>query len=142
MFKAGEPDVGDDGAAEEVDEQALDPLHLEVLLEDGSGEEEAGLRAGGDLVVGELLETFELDDPELNHVMDVLIESAQGLQAIEIKSGSTFASDWTDGLKKWQKFAGEESFQPSLVYGGTDSHEREGVQVWGWSALSKLSPLR
>jgi len=74
--------------------------------------------------------------------VDVLIESAQGLQAIEIKSGSTFASDWTDGLKKWQKFAGEESFQPSLVYGGTDSHEREGVQVWGWSALSKLSPLR
>ena len=76
MFKAGEPDVGDDGAAEEVDEQALDPLHLEVLLEDRSGEEKAGLRAGGDLVVGELLETFELDDPELNHVKDVLIESA------------------------------------------------------------------
>ena len=76
VFKAGEPDVGDDGAAEEVDEQALDPLHLEVLLEDWAGEEEAGLRAGGDLVVGELLETFELDDPELNHVKDVLIESA------------------------------------------------------------------
>jgi predicted AAA+ superfamily ATPase len=74
--------------------------------------------------------------------VDVVIESAQGLQAIEIKSGSTFASDWTDGLKKWQKFAGDESIQPSLVYGGTDSHEREGVQVWGWPALGKLNPLR
>jgi predicted AAA+ superfamily ATPase len=74
--------------------------------------------------------------------VDVVIESAQGLQAIEIKSGSTFASDWTDGLKKWQKFAGDESIQPSLAYGGTDSHEREGVQVWGWPALGKLSPLR
>lgn len=74
--------------------------------------------------------------------VDVVIESAQGLQAIEIKSGSTFASDWTDGLKKWQKFAGEESIQPSLVFGGTDSHEREGVQVWGWPALGKLNPLR
>jgi predicted AAA+ superfamily ATPase len=74
--------------------------------------------------------------------VDVVIESAQGLQAIEIKSGSTFASDWTDGLKKWQKFAGDESIQRSLVYGGTDSHEREGVQVWGWPALGKLNPLR
>jgi predicted AAA+ superfamily ATPase len=74
--------------------------------------------------------------------VDVVIESAQGLQAIEIKSGSTFASDWTDGLKKWQKFAGDESIQPSLVYGGNDSHEREGVQVWGWPALGKLNPLR
>lgn len=74
--------------------------------------------------------------------VDVLIETAQGLQAIEIKSGSTFAGDWTDGLKKWQKFAGEESIQTSLVYGGTDSYEREGVQVWGWSAMSKLSLLR
>ena len=74
--------------------------------------------------------------------VDMVIESAQGLQAIEIKSGSTFASDWTDGLKKWQKFAGDESIQPSLVYGGTDSHEREGVQVWGWPALGKLNPLR
>ena len=74
--------------------------------------------------------------------VDVVIESAQGLQAIQIKSGSTFASDWTDGLKKWQKFAGDESIQPSLAYGGTDSHEREGVQVWGWPALGKLNPLR
>ncbi len=64
--------------------------------------------------------------------VDVVVESAQGLQAIEIKSGSTFASDWSDGLKKWQKFAGEESLQPSLVYGGKLSYEREGMYVWGW----------
>ncbi len=69
--------------------------------------------------------------------VDVLIESAQGLQAIEIKSGSTFASDWPDGLKKWQKFAGDESLQPTLVYGGTQSYAREGVQVWGWQDVGK-----
>jgi len=70
--------------------------------------------------------------------VDVVIESAQGLQAIEIKSGSTFASDWSDGLKKWQKFAGEESLQPSLVYGGELSYEREGMQVWGWQDVAKI----
>jgi hypothetical protein len=30
--------------------------------------------------------------------VDVLIEGVKGLQALDIKSGSTFASDWTNGL--------------------------------------------
>jgi len=73
--------------------------------------------------------------------VDLLIESAQGLQAIEIKSGSTFASDWSRGLKQWNKVAGEESLQPSLVYGGTQSYAREGVQVWGWQDIGKINPF-
>lgn len=77
----------------------------------------------------------------IGHEVDVLIDTAQGLQALEIKSGSTFASDWTDGLKKWQKFAGDESIQPSLVYGGNASYEREGLHVWGWQDIAKLAPL-
>lgn len=75
----------------------------------------------------------------VGHEVDVLIESPQGLQALEIKSGSTFASDWTDGLKKWQKFAGEESIQPSLVYGGTQSYEREACHVWGWQDIGRIT---
>ena len=73
--------------------------------------------------------------------VDVLIESAQGLQAIEIKSGSTFASDWSSGLKKWNKFAGDESIKPTLVYGGNESYAREGVQVWGWQDIGKINPF-
>ena len=75
----------------------------------------------------------------VGHEVDVLIDTAQGLQALEIKSGSTFASDWTDGLKKWQKFAGDESIKPSLVYGGATSYEREGVHVWGWKDIGKIA---
>jgi hypothetical protein len=71
--------------------------------------------------------------------VDVLIESGQGLQAIEIKSGSTFASDWTSGLKKWQLFAGDEAIQSTLVYGGTTSYERDGVRVVGWQDTGKLN---
>ena len=74
--------------------------------------------------------------------VDVLIESTQGLQAVEIKSGSTFASDWTDGLKKWQKFAGNEVIQSSLVYGGTASHARDGVRVLGWQDMNKITRER
>ena len=75
----------------------------------------------------------------VGHEVDVLIESAQGLQALEIKSGSTFASDWTDGLKKWQKFAGNECIQSSLVYGGTSAYEREGLHVWGWQYIAEIA---
>ena len=74
----------------------------------------------------------------IGHEVDALMEGPQGLQALEIKSGSTFASDWTDGLKKWQKFAGSESIRPSLVYGGTASYLREDVHVWGWQDIGKI----
>lgn len=75
----------------------------------------------------------------VGHEVDVLIEHAQGLQALEIKSGSTFASDWTDALKKWQQWAGDESIQPSLVYGGADAYEREGLHVWGWQDVGEIA---
>ena len=73
------------------------------------------------------------------HEVDVLIETARGLQALEIKSGSTFASDWTSSLKKWKQFAGDEAIQPSLVYGGTASYARDGVQVWGWQDVGRIT---
>lgn len=71
------------------------------------------------------------------HEIDVVFETAAGLQAVEIKSGSTFASDWTDGLKKWQKFAGDTpTLKPILIYGGTDSHEREHCLLTGWQDVA------
>jgi hypothetical protein len=69
-----QPDVGDDGAAEEVDEEALGALHLRVVVEARSGEEEAGLGAGRDLVVGKLLQALEFPDAELDHVEHVVVE--------------------------------------------------------------------
>ena len=71
--------------------------------------------------------------------VDVLIETAQGLHAVEIKSGSTFTSDWTSSLKKWNQFAGDEVIQASLIYGGTASYARDGVQVWGWQDTDKIT---
>lgn len=70
--------------------------------------------------------------------VDLLIETAAGLQPIEIKSGSTFASDWMDGLKKWQKLAATESLRPVIVHGGSGSHEREGTLVTAWQDIAQL----
>lgn len=87
------------------------------------------------LNAGQPLDLYFWRDSSGNEV-DVLIENATGLQALEIKSGSTFASDWTSGLRKWQKLAQDEALTPTLVYGGDQSHAREDLQVWSWRAFA------
>ena len=64
--------------------------------------------------------------------VDLIVDSAAGLQPIEIKSGSTYAADWAKGLQKWQQLAQGESLRPLLIYGGTESYEREGLEVRAW----------
>lgn len=64
--------------------------------------------------------------------VDLIIEKEKGLQPIEIKSGSTYASDWSQGLKKWQSLAQNSSLEPAILYGGESNFEREGLKVWGW----------
>ena len=66
------------------------------------------------------------------HEVDVVVETPLGLRPIEIKSGSTFATDWLSGLQKWRKLSNEVQQTPQLVYGGDESYERGGVMVWGW----------
>ena len=64
--------------------------------------------------------------------VDLIVENEKGLQPIEIKSGSTYASDWSQGLKKWQALAKNSSLEPAILYGGESNFEREGLKVWGW----------
>ena len=66
------------------------------------------------------------------HEVDVVVETPLGLRPIEIKSGSTFASDWLLGLNKWVKVSNENQQVSQLVYGGYESYERGGVKVWSW----------
>lgn len=70
--------------------------------------------------------------------VDLLFETPQGVQAIEIKSGSTFASDWPDAILKWQKSTSEVALPPVIVYGGDGSYERQGCRVRGWRELHDL----
>jgi len=64
--------------------------------------------------------------------IDLLLDTPQGLQAIEIKSGSTFASDWIKGFKVWKRNTQVNTLIPRIIYGGTDSYDREGHEVMGW----------
>jgi predicted AAA+ superfamily ATPase len=71
----------------------------------------------------------------IGHEVDALYETPLGLQAVEIKSGSTFASDWPASARKWQNFAGDEALRPVIVYGGKGGYEREACRVVGWREL-------
>jgi uncharacterized protein len=64
--------------------------------------------------------------------VDVVLETASGLQAVEFKSGATFASDWTGPLRKWAQLAGSQARLPMVVHGGAGQFERQGCLAVGW----------
>lgn len=71
----------------------------------------------------------------VGHEVDVLYETPQGLQAVEIKSGSTFATDWLQAAQKWRALAGDQALPPILIFGGEEAYEREACRVVGWRRL-------
>lgn len=89
---------------------------------------------------GQSAELFFWRD-NVGHEVDVVFEAPQGLQAIEIKSGGTFASDWPQAALKWVKLSGS-PLPPQIVYGGSDRYTRQGCEVVGWRefALANGSP--
>lgn len=83
---------------------------------------------------GQALDLYFWRD-SLGTEVDILIDQPKGLLPVEVKSGSTWASDWLDGLRKWQQYAQSSEvggLTPQLIYGGNTSHERQGHQLWSW----------
>ena len=72
----------------------------------------------------------------VGHEVDLLYETPQGLQAVEIKSGATFATDWPDAIAKWQSFSKDKIPPPIIVFGGEGVLERRGCRVVGWRELA------
>ncbi len=68
----------------------------------------------------------------IGHEVDVVYETPQGLQGVEIKSGSTFASDWPQPVCKWAGLADTPTQPPQIIYGGTGRYARQGCNVAGW----------
>ena len=64
--------------------------------------------------------------------VDLLIEDGIRLVPIEIKSGATLNRDFLRGLKHFAEYAGDESHNPALVYGGEGGMTWHGVRVMGW----------
>lgn len=96
------------------------------------------------LVIGEFVkQRFNAGQPaelyfwrdNLGHEIDLLFETPDGLQAVEIKSGMTFASDWPAAVQRWHRQAGVEAMQPWIIYGGDRSFETTDYRVFSWRNL-------
>ena len=71
--------------------------------------------------------------------IDIIIEQGNKLQPIEIKSAQTIAPQFMFGLNKWMEIAEKSALPPQLVYGGTESMTRNGVQIMSWQAIKDHS---
>lgn len=69
------------------------------------------------------------------HEIDLLIKHGNILYPVEIKSGATVVRDMFKGLKWWTRLAGQKSSFPTLVYGGAESYQREGIEVRPWFSV-------
>lgn len=64
--------------------------------------------------------------------VDLLIEEADGLHPVEIKSAATITDDLLKGLRKWLAVAGDAACQPRLVHAGPESYVRSGIDMRRW----------
>jgi len=73
------------------------------------------------------------------HEVDLLIPQGNQFMPVEIKSGSTFSSDWIAALRKLSALFGDAALLPGIIYGGDGQYERDGCRVVGWHALAHSS---
>ena len=57
------------------------------------------------------------------------------MQAVEIKSGTTFAMDWLTVPRRWSAMAGDGAAKPIVVYGGAESFVLNEARVMSWRAI-------
>ena len=67
--------------------------------------------------------------------VDLVFEHNGLLQAVDIKSGTTFASDWANACKKWQSYAGREAAKPIVIYGGNEGLDTAAFRLMSWRDL-------
>ncbi len=80
---------------------------------------------------GERPNLFFWRDSNGNEV-DVVAEQGNSLIPVEIKSGQTVTGEAFSSLEKWRVLAGKSCRKPTLIHGGTDRYQRNGVNVVGW----------
>jgi len=70
--------------------------------------------------------------------VDLIIEQAEKLMPVEIKSGQTITPDYFKGIRRWLDLAGDAACNPTLVYGGDDGQQRHGITVCSWRSMDQI----
>jgi predicted AAA+ superfamily ATPase len=82
---------------------------------------------------GESGELFYFRDGNGNEV-DLVLERGSRLEALEIKSSTSFRPEHLKGLEWFTALAGKETMR-TLIYGGTESYLVRGCSIKPWSRL-------
>ena len=70
---------------------------------------------------------------------DLVFETPQGLQCVEIKSGQTLTPDLVRAGRAATRFLTEPAPAPWLIHGGEESYTREGVRCISWRRFGQPS---
>ncbi len=67
--------------------------------------------------------------------IDLIIENADGLTPVEIKSARTWNSDFFLSLEKWNRLSGNLPENTHVVYGGDESVQTSSGMLHSWKSL-------
>lgn len=67
--------------------------------------------------------------------VDLLMNEGEHVEAVEIKSGQTFGSDYFKNLKYWGGLSGEDKNHRRVVYGGSQHRNTSEGELVPWSML-------
>ena len=74
----------------------------------------------------------------IGNEVDLLVEKARQVAAIEIKAGQTVNNDWFKGLEYLRRVMGKTVLSRHLIYAGKEEYVREGVGIWPFRHTFKM----
>jgi len=74
--------------------------------------------------------------------VDIIIERADKLTPVEIKSGSTISPSWFNSIEKWIDLAGKDVEDAYLVYGGTKSFTQNSLSILSYMDIKSINQTK
>ncbi len=71
--------------------------------------------------------------------VDLIIEQANGLTPVEIKSSKTWNRDFFMNLEKWNGYSGNSPENSHIVYGGDENFKNSWGMVHSWNSIDDLN---
>ncbi len=72
------------------------------------------------------------------HEVDCIIEEANQLIPVEIKSGKTISSDYFDTLDYWNELTGSRPDKGFVIYAGSENQQRTRGNIMSWRSVGTL----
>ena len=70
--------------------------------------------------------------------IDCIIEIADTLIQIEVKSGKTITDNFFNGLRYWKKLLGNKNTNSYLIYGGEETQKRTPAKILSWKDVPSV----